>query len=369
MAGKKILYLVHDVSDPAVAKRVAMLESGGATVTLAGFRRNDRPIQSVIDLGRTYNGRFAQRILAVIREMVFLRQHAAAFQGADAIVARNLEMLAIAVRGRALCNPKPVLVYESLDIHRLLLNSGPISKAFRGLEGWLSRKASLLITSSPAFVSGYFEAISQVYLPTRLVENKVFAPGGIVRDVSPRKAGPPWRIGWFGAIRCATSLKILCDLTRDSHGAIEVIIRGRPAYDQLPDFDEKIQTPGIIFQGPYKNPDDLEKIYRNVHFTWAIDRFEARGNSSWLLPNRIYEGGIYASVPIAEKAVETGRFLDRLNIGVTLNDPVEKSLSAFFATLTADRYGALEQAAAAVPITTWVYDQKDCIDLVAALAR
>ena len=34
-----ILYLVHDLSDPAVRRRVIMLQAGGAKVTVAGFRR------------------------------------------------------------------------------------------------------------------------------------------------------------------------------------------------------------------------------------------------------------------------------------------------------------------------------------------
>ncbi|TIU76079.1 MAG: glycosyl transferase family 1, partial [Mesorhizobium sp.] len=34
-----VLYLVHDVSDPAVRRRIQMLKAGGAGVTLAGFRR------------------------------------------------------------------------------------------------------------------------------------------------------------------------------------------------------------------------------------------------------------------------------------------------------------------------------------------
>ncbi len=34
-----VLYLVHDLADPAVRRRVMMLQAGGANVTLAGFRR------------------------------------------------------------------------------------------------------------------------------------------------------------------------------------------------------------------------------------------------------------------------------------------------------------------------------------------
>jgi hypothetical protein len=216
-------------------------------------------------------------------------------------------------------------------------------------------------------VKNYFHKMSRVNLPVRLVENKLYAPAGINR--TERAPGPPWRIGWFGAIRCRDSLDNLCELARQNPGRIEIMIRGRPAYNQFDDFFDRIvaKTPGVSFLGAYKNPEDLAAIYSDVHFTWAIDRFEAGQNSAWLLPNRIYEGGAYASVPIAEKTVETGRFLDRLQIGVTLDDPLGKALSDFFEGLTEKHYLELQRKAADVPLALWVYDRNDCAELVTYL--
>jgi succinoglycan biosynthesis protein ExoL len=174
----KILLLAHDLSDAAVHRRAVMLRMGGASVMVAGFRRTPEPTESVagcpsVDWGRTYNERFFQRIFSIMRQTAFLGWHRALFADADVIIARNLEMLALGVRGRSLCRPAPVLVYECLDIHRLLLRRDFIGAALRWLEGWLSRRASALITSSPAFVSGYFNTLSQVRLPVRVVENKM----------------------------------------------------------------------------------------------------------------------------------------------------------------------------------------------------
>ena len=95
----KVLYLVHDVSDPAVEKRVCMLRDGGANVRVAGFRRceegdSDALGAGVVDLGRTYNGGFVRRTLSVLLLVIFARQYRALFAEADVIIARNLEMLA-----------------------------------------------------------------------------------------------------------------------------------------------------------------------------------------------------------------------------------------------------------------------------------
>lgn len=355
----KILYLVHDLADPAVHKRVAMLRDGNAQVTVAGFRRSTKLILDIagcttINLGQTYNSGFVQRIWSVIREVIFLGRHRELFTDTDLIIARNLEMLAIAVRGRSLCPKPPPLVYESLDIHRLLLDKGPAGISLRLLEGWLSKRACTLITSSPAFVTHYFEALSRVRLPVKLLENKVYIPDMPDTDGPAHPAGPPWRIGWFGIIRCRKSLHLLADLVKQSNGAVQVIIRGRPARDQIPEFDDIVaSTPGLSFAGPYKNPDDLAVMYHDVHFNWAIDMYEEGLNSSWLLPNRLYEGGLFNAVPIALKSVAAGRYLNRLGIGVILEQPLDSSVKSFFAELTTSHYESLEKKAMGISKSQW----------------
>ncbi|HEU0118087.1 MAG TPA: glycosyl transferase family 1 [Alphaproteobacteria bacterium] len=369
----KILVLAHDLSDAAIHKRVAMLRAGGADVTVAGFRRAEEPVTDVagltpINWGRTYNRGFLRRILSVLWLAISMKTYRALFANTDVILARNLEMLALGVRGRSLCNPKPVLVYECLDIHSLLLRQDFVGTVLRKLEGWLSRRASALVTSSPAFVSDYFNKLSRVRLPIHLVENKVFDLNESAPVPSNISMRPPWVIGWFGILRCKKSLHILADLVRHSAGNLQVIMRGKPALDQLEDFDHVIATtPGMRFLGPYKSPDDLASIYSEVHFTWAIDMYEEGRNSSWLLPNRLYEGGRFGTVPLALADVETGKFLQQLGIGVTTQHPIIPNFGLFFKDLTGDQYQRLRQASSQPPAETWVCGRAACADLVGYL--
>ncbi|HYD18352.1 MAG TPA: glycosyl transferase family 1 [Patescibacteria group bacterium] len=372
-AAPKILYLAHDLTDAAVHRRVMMLKDGGADVTVAGFTRSDNGDQPVagiapVSMGRTYNGCFAQRIAAVLRAVLQPPKNLNGL-APDIIIARNLEMLAVGVRLRAMSEPAPALVYESLDIHRLLLGKGIAARILRRLEGWLSRRAGLLVTSSPSFVSEYFNPVSDVRLPVALVENKIYdAQGTLSAAPTQRPAGLPWRIGWFGVIRCRKSLAILAGLVRDSEGAVEVVIRGRPALDQIPDFHQIVDTtPGMSFGGPYQYPADLAEMYGSVHFTWAIDMYEEGLNSSWLLPNRLYEGGMFDAVPIARADVATGAYLRSLGVGVMLPASIMPVLTEFFETLTAERYQALGQAARNVPRRQWRHTREDCRQLVAQL--
>ena len=102
-----VLYFVHDLADPAVRRRVMMLEAGGAAVTLAGFRRTPgipAELQRLtpIDLGRTEDGKFAQRLKAVAAAAMTLGPKLGRVGRPDVIIGRNLEMLALTVRARSL---------------------------------------------------------------------------------------------------------------------------------------------------------------------------------------------------------------------------------------------------------------------------
>ena len=122
--GVKLAYLVHDLNDAAVSRRVAMLVAAGVEVRLAGFWRGEEPPTAicgapVTPLRRTYDARLLDRFLSVLNELILSARLRRAVAGADVIMARNLEMLTLGafVRGRSR------LVYECLDILRPLFGA------------------------------------------------------------------------------------------------------------------------------------------------------------------------------------------------------------------------------------------------------
>lgn len=373
---KHILYLAHDLADPAIRRRVLMLKKGGATVTVAGFQRaenllcDDLEVRSIV-LGKTADARFMQRIGAVTAAAFSMKQKLEGISKPDVVVARNVEMLAPAARASRLFGGDLPVVYECLDIHRLLLDEGMKGKLLRGVEGYFGAKAQLLITSSPAFIENYFRPRSNLNLPTLLVENKVLDLSdhrAVPPQLRPPKSGKPWRIGWFGAIRCRKSLSILADFAHRMDGRVEIVLRGRPAYSEFPDFDRRVQAlPFVEFHGAYRNPEDLASIYADVQFVWAIDFFEEGLNSNWLLPNRLYEGSVHGAIPIALKSTETGRFLDARGVGVTLDEARPGVLAGLFEAMTPQRYGELFASLASIDRSHWVTGPEDCRALVARL--
>lgn len=373
----KIAYFVHDLTDPAVRRRVRMLQAGGAEVVLLGFHRGPeapREIAGVrpVDLGRTFDGRFRQRAALTLLNAARAGRLRGRLAGCDVVMARMLESLAIAAAARRLGGHGGRLVYECLDVHRALLGKGAGSRALRAIERVLIRTADLLVVSSPAYLREYFGPVqgvgSAIPLPTLLVENKVLelAPRPKARSEPPLAAGPPWRIGWLGAIRCRRSLAILSDLATRRPDLVEVRIHGRPAYTEFDNFDVQVAwLPNLSFGGPYTAA-DLPRLYGEVHFAWAIDFMEEGLNSSWLLPNRLYEASCHGAVPIALAGVETGRYLARQGFGLRLNDPAD--LEAALDRLTPRAYGALRRQVARTPTEAFVAGPDDCRRLVDVLA-
>ncbi|WP_375450178.1 glycosyl transferase family 1 [uncultured Devosia sp.] len=360
----KVLYLVPNLSDSAVDRRMAMMRMGGAEVVVAGFRRGDGVASGdAIELGQTFDARFAQRLLTVWRARGAITQRVGSLPVPDVIIARNLEMLSLASRLQAFWPARPPIVYECLDIHRLLLRGDLIGRAMRGAEQRLTRKAALLVTSSPAFLRNYFDVHGAP--PSVVMENKVFRDAG-GRGINPSMladAPPsgPLRIGWFGALRCSKSLAALAQLARATEGRVEVVLRGRPALGEFANFHGFVEAQTHLrFAGPYRNPDDLAAIYSEVHFAWAIDFFEEGQNSQWLLPNRIYEGCLHGAIPIALAGTETAAFLQRHGIGVVLPDIAPATLEAQLTGLSGAQMAALAGAVAAADIGHFTYDEADC---------
>ena len=368
----RVAYLVHNLADAAVGRRVTMLRAAGADVTVAGFCRDAHPPREVAgaparSLGRTHDAALRQRAQQVLANRMRPTQLLRAVAGADVIVARNLEMLALAAFAKRRAGV-PRLVYESLDIHRSLLGQKPAHRAMRAVERMLMRRADLLLSSSPAFLRDYFEPIQRLAGPSLLVENKLLRLDGALPEPIVPPVGPPWRIGWFGNLRCARTLETLAGIAEQADGAIEILIAGKASPAEFPDFAEQVKRPHLRYHGPY-TPDDLPQLYGLCHFAWAIDYFEEGLNSSWLLPNRLYEAASAGAVPIALETVETGRWLAAHDAGLLLRPGGERTaLLDRLAALGAADYAAMRDRIAAIPRGDLIADLGDCQALLRAVA-
>ncbi len=357
-----VVYLAHDLDDAAIWRRVRMFEMGGARVDVAGFRRTTAPLpRPATLLGRTQDARLLRRVPAVGAAMLRLSRTLKGVGKPDVIVARNLEMLALASRARRLWSGSPPrVVYEVLDIHRMMLGDGVLGLLLRQAERRLGANVSLVLVSSPGFVRKYFRPYRVLSDRLRLVENKCLERPTTMPAVS-RAGNRPLTIGWFGVLRCRWSLDTLDALTRANAGRFRVVLRGRPALDMMPDFHAVVEAnPDLEYGGPYRYPDDLSQIYGGVRLAWLADRFDAGLNSDWLLPNRLYEGGAHGRVPIALEGTEVASFLRSKGVGLVLQRADVAAAEELLRPLSEEILVRLEAAVRAVPSSAWVTSEDEC---------
>lgn len=334
-----IAYFAHDWGDAAVKRRVAGFRRDGMAVAGFAMHRAEgaRPDWVVADLGQTYDNKYVHRALSIPRGARLAQGRV--LERAALIVARNLDMLLVALAARRRAGLRTPVIYECLDIHRLVARRDAIGAVFRRIEAQALRASAGFWVSSPAFLHEHFAVHHPGARGGHLVENRLQAPPG------PRPKGKPGdggsgrlRIGWFGNLRCARSLSLLCDVARTYGEDVEIVLRGYPAITEIPDFHRIVANQaGLSFGGRYHWPDDLASIYGGVDVVWAGDFMDAGRNSDWLLPNRLYEGGWYACPPVAPSASQTGRWVATHGCGFTLAEPLEQTLPALVGALIRDR--------------------------------
>lgn len=350
----RIAFFGHDAADAAVRRRVRGFLDDGLGVTGFMMHRRDPGLLDWdnVDLGETRDGAFLQRIRQVFagaRRAAAARDKLAA---ADVIYARNLDMLACAFLAKRRAGLDTPVIYESLDVHRLLTRTDAIGAAMRWLEQSLLKRSAGLVVSSPGFIRNHFEKRYPGDFRAFVVENRL-APGAQYgaracdRKSEAAHTAQPLRLGWVGNLRCRRSLDLLCQLADQFPDSLEVRLHGLPSRSEIPVFEPVIDARmNMTYFGRYRSPEDLAGIYDGLDVVWAGDFMEAGYNSVWLLPNRIYEGGYYCTPSIAPAGTETAAWLERHACGFILEEPLERSLPELIGRLVADRAPIAARAAA-----------------------
>lgn len=332
------------------------------------------PVWENIELGATIDRNYLARLPKLCRALWTVMRHRRALADCDVIYARNFDMMALATIAKWLTRSPGQLVYEVLDIQRAFVGDGFLKTAFRWCERRLLAACDMLVVSSPMFMTRYFEPRQGYKGPWFLLENKVSASqfAAIPKvEAQALPSGLPWIIGWFGTLRCIRSLDILSRLAATHPDKVTVHIRGTLSEEDISNEALLAATagrPNFHYLGPYQSPRDLPEIYRQIHFTWAIDFLDAGSNSDWLLPNRLYEGGLFNAIALARDGTATGDKVMRDGLGVVLREPIDESLTTWLLAMNAARYAELAGAARRAPRSLFV-DETDTAELLARLAN
>ena len=280
-----------------------------------------------LDLGEMPNERLVLRLWLLLRALPKLFANRAYLADADVVIARNFDLLSLAWITRQRRTP---LIYECLDIHSVMTGTGWPSRMVRAAERFLLGRIQLLWTSSPGFLSNYFEDMQGFAGPCVVVENKLwFGAGTPARPTienRPTGAGP-LVLGWVGTIRCAASFDILSQVAQALTDDLKIEVHGIVHHHAIADFEARVAAlQNVTFHGPYGYPDGLAEVYSRCDLVWAQDLWQQGGNSDWLLPNRIYEASWFGCPSIAVAGTETGRRVQADGLGPVIATATARDL-------------------------------------------
>ena len=363
----RIAFFGHDANESTIRKRVAAFRSAGAEILGLTFHRirkssSSAPSWHNIDLGQTADAAFLKRLVAIAGSFGKLRAARAELRNCNVIYARNIDMLSLAVASKYAFALSAPIVYEALDIHQIFTTDGAKGRLMRSFERLLLKATSLVVVSSPTFMSRYFEPVQGYRGPWYLLENKVLLRSDALEQARTEKkrmrTSPPWTIGWFGVLRCTESWAMLRRIAKELGDKVVVHIRGTASEpDGITDDELReicARTSNMHFFGAYDGARDLDEIYGKVDIGWAVDYSAKGANSDWLIPNRVYESGVYNVPVIARRGTTTGDMVEKMHTGWVFDEPFAENVMAFLAALDETRYSEVQDHLRAMPINAFV---------------
>lgn len=361
----RVAYFGPDARDAAIKRRIESMLHVGFRVRAYMMRRQENIAYGWdnVDLGFVRHVAFVRRLAAIARAVVISLKDQAELQQADIWIARNLDLLVVAYFVRRLLGVQAPLVYECLDIHRLMTRQDWVGRMVRSAERRMLNDCADVIVSSPGFVREYFVPYYGEDFRFTVIENRL-PVGGVAlsrpTNASAERGARPLVIGWYGVLRCQRSLDLLCAIARAQQDHVQVVFHGFTKPEDLPRFEEQIAgLKNLVFKGRYRYPDELSSIYAGVDLVWAGDFHDAQFNSRWLLPNRLYEGGYFGVVPIAPRDSETGRWIQSKNVGFVVDEPIEETLPKLLAELSEKAIAEKRKNLLAVDVDVFVQPQDE----------
>ncbi len=319
----KIVFLLPDISSRYCLKRVYLLESLGIQTEVLGFSRgyfSEEKFHGETDsLGQLSEGHYFNRIFRFIYSLPKVRK---VTKTADVLYAFGQDLLGLGIIAMVLTNKKLKIVCEIADIQPALTCRGLYSRILRFVERILLKKVDLLVVTSEAFVTGYFQDIQGITeMPYQVIENKVDEESLIsskVIEVNDRYSDV-LRIGYFGLLRCRRSWEILRLAALKGGGRISIYLRGVIPWDDMR--IEMQNCLNVVYDGTYVSPDELSEIYGQTDMVWACFPYEGQkmGNWSWARTNRFYEACYFKKAMFVQKGTEDSRVVENLRFGVSLD--------------------------------------------------
>ncbi|MCL6266228.1 hypothetical protein [Flagellimonas myxillae] len=322
-----LIVLAQSLEQPRIVKRINQKAKEYESVHVYGFTRNVHSVENhevlaknknvtLTVAGQLKNGRYLERIFTFLRLLKTL--YAKYGFGKKSVYVFGLDLRIFA---SFLVNAK--IDYEISDIVWLYDRKGK-KGIMRFMDNWLAGKSRKVVFTTRSFYDGYYsKSVNEEQVV--IAENKLETYGK-VQPISEMRDDKV-RIAYIGAFRYAKIIEHLISSVNNNpnlvlnfygatHGKLIETINQATA-----------SNPNISYHGPFKNPDDLERIYGENNLNFVVYN-NASENEQVAMPNKFYESGFFNIPIVCATKTYVGERVLKQNMGWTIDTDYD-SISNF----------------------------------------
>ncbi len=351
----RILCILPILTDARIAKRIDMLLEKGFQVEALGFERDQylgrKPNCPVQSLGSVSDGRYPVRIYKMALAFPKVR---AAIRRNDIVYTFGLDLALLAlISGTGLGRPT---IIEVADIRKIQIIGGLKGCAVRAIDRRVTRACRLLVLMNDSYLD-YYRNWLRVATPSLVIENKIdgsFAATvrtGRTRSPRHRASVPlvnrPLRIGLFGYLRDAWSLRVLDSLTRLMPHKFFVVLAGAQFKPCQKLFAKLADNPDIELLSSYHHPNDLPDLYNGIDMTMAC--YSPDIPSCWSQSNRYYDACLFQKPLIVREGCRNADEVKKYDIGLVITASDVEKAAASIGSVTARQWEHWQANMAAIP--------------------
>lgn len=327
-----LIILAQSLEQPRIVKRINQKAREYKSIHVYGFTRNVHSVDNhevlnknknvtITIAGQLENGKYLKRIFTYLKLLAKIYK-------TYGFIKKNVYVFGLDLRIFSFFLFNADVDYEISDI--VWLYDGKHKRSFFSfIDRFLAAKSRKVVFTTKSFYTGYYSK-SVKEAQVIVAENKLETYDRVhpIEQIKNDRV----RIAYIGAFRYPRIIENLLTTVRDNPN-LTLNFYGATHGRLIEKINQATESnSNIFYHGSFKNPDDLEEIYKenNLNFVVYDNLLE---NEQVAMPNKFYESGFF-NIPIV-CATETyvGERVLSKKMGWTIDTDFE-SISNFLNTIS-----------------------------------
>lgn len=356
----KIIFIIGSLSDSHIIKRIEAFVKQNYEVEVYGYTRN-------VNFKNKINF-IEPKVIGKLDNAKYLNRISKGFKEISEIIKQNPDNTLYYLWGFDVSMVHLFrgtnYIYEISDIRYADFKFG-LNKLFKCIDKKIIENSRLTILTSEGFVD-YIGIEGKILNKCILMPNKLATSMTVVARPQSDVKNDRIRIGYIGLYRYPNTVVRMARLIGEEYRyKFEFHFSGL-AND--PDLKAQIESlashyDNIYEHGPFKNPDDLHKVYETIDVVAC--NYDIEGTNERVAePNKLYESIYFNKALIVSENTFLAKKVSNLGCGFVINSQTDDSIRDFLNKLTFDDVVKKSQAASRIKTEDLIEDHTKLFQLI-----